>query len=156
MTRRIMILAALAAMAAVPAAAQAPTENPFPSAKIAGAFVRVATWTTPTSYYLTNYYPQGADVSFRMFVGQNKTGLSLTNKDIKSAAIVIPGQPNVKMAYTSGNSQWPWVGTWTIPADYTLGVVQFQAVVTTKANVKATFKQMPVATAQLTVTAPTG
>jgi hypothetical protein len=157
MTRRIIILAAVMAMAAVPAAAQSPGETPFPSAKITGAFVRVQTWTSPDSHYLTNYYPQSGQVSFRMFVGDNKTGRSLTNKDLRYAKVVIPGQPDLKMKYSPvGALQWPWTGTWTIPADYPLGIVAFQAVIKTKTNKNGSFVQMPVATSQLTVTTATG
>ena len=88
MTRRIIILAALLAMAAVPAAAQSPGETPFPSAKIVGAFVRVQTVTTPNSGYLTNFFPQGGTVVFRMFVGDNKTGQSMTDKDLDRKSVV--------------------------------------------------------------------
>ncbi|MGH3142037.1 MAG: hypothetical protein ACRDO9_02735 [Gaiellales bacterium] len=153
MTRRIIILGALMAMAAVPAAAQSPAETPFPSAKIAGTFVRVRTVTAPNSAYLTNFFPQGAPVAFRMFVGDNKTGHSLTNKDLRYAKIVIPGQPALKMTYAGDDPLWPWVGTWTIPAGYPLGIVAFQAEVKTKTNKYGGFVQMPVGTSQLTVTA---
>jgi len=157
MTRRIIILAAVMAMAAVPAAAQSPGETPFPSAKITGAFVRVQTWTAADSHYLTNYFPQAGQVSFRMFVGDNKTGRSMTDKDLRYAKILIPGQPNLKLTYAPvGALQWPWTGTWTIPADYPLGIVAFQAVVKTKTGKYGGFVQMPVPTAQLTVTAVTG
>ena len=156
MTRRIIILAALMAMAAVPAAAQSPGETPFPSAKIVGAFVRVQTVTAPNSGYLTNFFPQGGIVVFRMFVGDNKTGHSMTGKDLRSAKVLVPGQPDVKMTYAPGNQQWPWAGTWTIPANYPLGIVGFQAVVKTKSKVYGSFVQMPVSTSQLTVTARTG
>jgi hypothetical protein len=156
MTRRIIILAAIMGMAAVPAAAQSPGETPFPSAKITGAFVRVQTWTTPDSHYLTNYFPPGASVSFRMFVGDNKTKRSMTTKDVQFARILIPGQPTVQLKYTNGDPNLPWSGTWTIPANYAPGIVAFQAVVRTKAKVTASFVQMPPATSQLTVTAATG
>lgn len=153
MTRRIIILAVLAAMAAVPAAAQAPGETPFPSAKVVGAFVRVQTVTTPNSGYLTNFFPREGTVVFRMFVGANKTGRSMTDKDLKYAKVLIPGQPDVKMKYTVASPQWPWAAAWTVPADYPLGIVGFQAVVKTKSNAYGSFVQMPISTAQLTVTA---
>lgn len=152
MTRRIIIVAALMAMAAVPAAAQSPGETPFPSEKIVGTFVRVRTVTAPNSAYLTNFFPQGAPVVFRMFVGDNKTGHSLTGKDLRYAKIVIPGQPSLKLTYAGDDPLWPWVGTWTVPADYPLGIVNFQAQVKTKTNTYGGFVQMPVGTSQLTVT----
>ncbi len=73
MKRRMIILIALLGMTAVPAGAQAPAETPFPSPKIVGTFVRVRTVTAPNSAYLTNFFPHGAPVMFRMFVGDNKT-----------------------------------------------------------------------------------
>lgn len=153
MRRRITILAALMVMTAVPAAAQAPAETPFPSPKVVGAFVAVQTVTAPDSGYLTNFFPAGSTVVFRMFVGENKTGRSMTDKDLKYAKILIPGQPDVKMKYVGGNPQWPWQGTWTVPADFKLGIVQFQAVTKTKSNRYGSFVQIPVLTSQLTVTA---
>ena len=156
MTRRIIILAAVMAMAAVPAAAQSPSETPFQSAKVVGAFVRVQTVTAPNSGYLTNFFPQGGTVVFRMFVGENKTGRSMSDKDLRYARILIPGQPDVKMTYTNFEPRWPWVGEWTVPADRAPGIVGFQAVIKTKSKAYGSFVQIPVATSQLTVTATTG
>jgi hypothetical protein len=153
MKRRLIILAALLGLTAVPAGAQAPAETPFPSAKIVGTFVRVRTVTAPNSAYLTNFFPRGTTVSFRMFLGDNKTGRSLTKQDLRYAKIVIPGQPPVKMTYAGGDPNWPWVGIWTIPADYTLGIVAFQAQIKTKTDTYGGFVQMPVGSSQLTVTA---
>ena len=110
MKRRMIILVALLGMTAVPAGAQAPAETPFPSPKIVGTFVRVRTVTAPNSAYLTNFFPHGAPVVFRMFVGDNKTGHSLTNKDLRYARIAIPGQPSLKMKYVGDDPLWPWVG----------------------------------------------
>ena len=153
MTRRMIILAALMAMAAVPAAAQSPGETPFPSAKVVQSFVRVQTVTTPASGYLTNFFPQGSTVVFRMFVGENKTGRSMTDKDLRYAKILVPGQPDVKMTYTNADPRWPWVGEWTIPATQAPGIVGFQAATKTKSNGYGSFVQIPVSSSQLTVTA---
>ena len=155
MKRRIIILAALLGMTAVPAGAQAPTETPFPSPKIVGTFVRVQTVTSPQSGFLTNFFPQGSTVVFRMFVGDNKTRSAMTGKDLRYAKLLIPGQPDVKMTYTGTDPQWPWVGTWKIPTDFALGTVAFQAAIKTKASAYGSFVQIPVVTSQLTVTAAT-
>lgn len=152
--RRIIVVAALAGFVAVAAVAQTPGETPFPSPKVEGAFIRVATWTGPQSGFLTNFFPQGSEVAFRMFVGDNKSKLSMTNKDLRFAKIVIPGQPDVKMAYANSDPQYPWVGTWKVPADFKPGIVGFQASIRTKASkAYGSFVQIPVATSQLTVTA---
>lgn len=156
MKRRMIILAALLGLIAVPAGAQAPAETPFPGPKIPGAFIRVATWTAPTSSFLTNFFPQGSEVTFRMFVGDNKTKRSMTNKDLQFARVLIPSQPTVQMKYTNGDPNFPWSGTWKIPADYAPGIVAFRATVRTKAKVTASFVQMPPVSSQLTVTPATG
>jgi hypothetical protein len=153
--RRIIIIAALVAgvTAAVTAVAQTPTETPFPSPKVEGAFVRVATWTSKDSGYLTNFFPQGSEVTFRMFVGDNKTKLSMTDKDLQFAKILVAGQSDVKMTYTGGDPQYPWVGTWKVPADYAPGIVGFQASVKVKkSKAYGSFVQVPVASSQLTIT----
>ncbi|MET0939338.1 MAG: hypothetical protein ABWY51_08970 [Gaiellaceae bacterium] len=153
MKRQIIILAAVLGLTAVPAGAQAPAETPFPSPKIVGTFVRVQTVTSAQTGLLTNFFPRGSTVVFRMFVGNNKTKTSMTNKDLAYAKILVPGQPNVKLTYTGADRQWPWVGNWNIPADFTLGSVAFQATIKTKAKVYGSFVQIPVVTSQLTVTA---
>lgn len=153
--RRFIIIAAIGVgvVASVTAIAQTPTETPFPSPKVQGAFVRVQTWTSPTSNYLTNFFPQGAVVSFRMWVGDNKTRLAMTDKDLQFAKILIPNQPDVEMKYTNGDPNYPWTGTWKVPADYTPGIVGFQASIKTKkSKAYGSFVQIPVASSMLTVT----
>jgi hypothetical protein len=151
----MIILAALLGMTAVPAGAQAPAETPFPSPKIVGTFVRVQTVTSPQSGFLTNFFPRDTTVVFRMFAGDNKTRTALTNKELRYAKILVPGQPDVKLRYTGADPQWPWIGTWKIPTDFALGTVPFQATIRTKSSVYGGFVQIPVVTSQLTVTAAT-
>jgi hypothetical protein len=150
----MLILAALLGMTAVPAGAQAPAETPFPSPKIVGTFVRVQTVTAPDSGYLTNFFPAGSTVVFKLFVGDNKARRGLTDKDLRYAKILIPGQPDVKMTYTGGDPRFPWTGAWTVPADLKPGVIPFQATIKTKSNAYGSFVQIPVASSQLTITAP--
>ena len=146
-------LAAAAAMAVVtaPAWTSLGQEAPFPSASV-GVFVSVRTVTAPDSGFLTNYFAQGETVVFRLYAGDNKSKYALTDKLVRSAVIQIPGQANVKLTYDRRNPKWPWVGAWTVPADYAPGIVPFKAVVTTTTKQVGTFTQIPVATSQLTVT----
>jgi hypothetical protein len=153
MKRRLIILAALLGLTAVPAGAQAPAEKPFPSPKVVGTFVRVQTVTAPQSGFLTNFFPRGSTVVFRMFVGDNKQRRSLTNQDLSYAKILVPGQPDVKMTYTKADPQWPWVGSWKIPDTFAAGPVVFQATIKTKTKTYGSFVQIPVVSSQLTVTA---
>ncbi len=68
----------------------------------------------------------------------------------------IPGQPNVRMRYTTlGKSvrNSLWEGIWTVPAAYPLGTVDFRVLVHTKQRHHGVFQQAPVPAAQLTIVA---
>jgi hypothetical protein len=160
MRRRNILVGGALATVAVMAVVTAPAwtslgqETPFPSAKL-GVFVSAQTVTTPESGYITNYFAQGETVVFRVYAGDNASKNALTDKLVRSAIVQIPGQPSVKLSYDKRNPKWPWIGSWTIPADYTPGIVPFKAMVTSKTKQVGTFTQIPVATSQLTVTVPT-
>jgi hypothetical protein len=142
---------AIAAALTAPAWTADPAETPFPSPKVS-LFMSVRTVTAPDSGYLTNFFPQGSDVVFQVFAADTKTRTALTGKDLKYAYVAIPGQPNVKLTYSSADPRWPWTGTWTIPADFATGLVTFKAQVQTKGKQYGSFVQIPVQTSQLTVT----
>ena len=165
MRRSIVILVAALGTAAVTATvwAQTPGETPFPAPTVAGVFVSSQTVTGPGNPagagVLTNFFPRGSTVVFRAFAGQNKTGQVLTGDDVRYFYVQIPGQPNVKLAYTGKfstkdpSSRFPWTGTWTVPATYPLGLVNFKVLLKTKSKSYGSFVQLPVATSQLTITA---
>lgn len=156
MRRTIAILAVGVTAVAVTAVggAQTPTEVPFPSPKVVQYFV--STQTATSAGALSNFFQQGSTVEFRAFAGQTKTGKILTGDDTKYFYVKLPGQPNVKLTYTPTNAKvlpaWLWKATWTIPADYPLGLVQFKVLLKTKVDQYGSFVQIPVATSQLTIT----
>lgn len=161
MRRKIAVLVAgVAAITAVSATALAvtPGETPFPSPTIESVFVTTKTVTGPSSSLgagvLTNYYPRGGTIVFQVFAADTKSGKVLTAEDVKYAYMRIPGQPNVKLSYTAQVKKGDptWLGTWTVPADYPTGLVQFAARFRTTGKQYGNFVQIPVATAQLTVT----
>jgi len=161
MRRKIAVLVAgVAAVTAVSATALAvtPGEIPFPSPKIESVFVSTHTVTGPTSSLgagvLTNYYPRGGTVVFRVFAAETKSGKVLTAEDVKYAYVKIPGQANVKLTYTAQVKKGDptWLGTWTVPADYPTGLVQFVTRFRTTGKQYGNFVQIPVVTSQLTVT----
>jgi hypothetical protein len=166
MKRSIVILAVALGAAAVAASvwAQTPGETPFPSPSVKSIFVSSQTVTGPGdplgAGVLTNFFPRGSTVVFRAFAGQNKTGKVLTKEDVKYFYVQIPGQPNVKLAYTGqfkpndAASRFPWTATWRIPATFPLGIVNFKVQLQTKSKSYGSFVQIPVATSQLTVTTP--
>jgi hypothetical protein len=161
MRRKIAVLVAgVAAVAVVSATALAviPGETPFPSPKIESVFVSTHTVTGPASplgaNVLSNYYPRGSTVVFKVFAADTKSGKVLTADDVKYAYVVIPGQPNVKLTYTAPvtKDNTTWLGSWTVPADYPTGLVQFVTRFRTTGKLYGNFVQLPVATSQLTVT----
>lgn len=162
--RTRLALAAIAAGALVsgPAATAQVQPPAWPSAKTK-VFIAADTVTATSIYgYVPavlgkqeNFFPRTAGVKFRMYAIDLKTKKVLTSKDVKFAYVTIPGQPNLKLAYgkqgkTAGAPRL-WTGTWSIPADYPLGVVQFRILVKTKSKRVGSFQQTPVAAAQLTV-----
>jgi hypothetical protein len=155
-----LILGTLAlALTAVAGWAAIPGETPFPSQTISTVFVSSSTVTAPSSPLgagvLTNYYPRGATVVFRVFAGATKTGKILTGADVKYAYVKLPDGTKIKLTYKEpvATTDPAWSGTWTIPASYTPQIVQFVVRFRTKDKQYGNFVQIPVATSQLTVTA---
>ena len=159
MKRLIVILAAALAAVAVTASVIAQTgETPFPSPKVTGVFVASQTVTAPGSTLgagvLLNRFVRGSTVVFRAYAGEQKSGTLLGSGDVKYFYVKIPDQPNVKLAYSKANDPtgpWLWKGTWTIPADYPLGLVNLNVLIQTTSKRYGSFVQIPVASAQLTV-----
>jgi hypothetical protein len=156
--RRIISIAAVGVTAVVVTAvggAQTPTETPFPSPTVVQFFV--STETVTNAGELSNFFPRGSTVVFRAFAGQAKTGKILTGDDTRYFYVSLPGQPNVKLTYTPSKAKvlpaWLWKATWTVPADYPLGLVQFKVLLRTKGPAQfGSFVQIPVGSSQLTVT----
>ena len=161
--KKLLALAAAvlgtAALVAPVLAQTPPVEVPFPAQK--SAIFLAADTVTASGNALgagvrTNRFARGASVVFRAFAGDTKTGRVLTDKDVRYFYLTIPGQPNLKLAFskqgTAASAAWLWTATWTVPADYPLGLVPFRLLIQTKAKQRGIFQQVPVATAQLTVT----
>ena len=155
--RRTILILAIGVTAVVVTAvggAQTPTEVPFPSPTVVQYFV--STQTTTGAGVLSNYFARGSTVEFRAFAGQTKTGKILTADDTRYFYVKLPSQPNIKLTYTPSKAKvlpaWLWRATWTVPADYPLGIVQFKVLLRTKADQYGSFVQIPVLTSQLTIT----
>lgn len=163
MRRTILILAVAVTAAVVTAVggAQTPAETPFPAPKVVQYFVAAQTVTATGAAegagVLVDFFPQGSTVVFRVTAGETKTGKLLTADQSKYFYVKIPGQPNVKLTYKAptkkaAGAPWTWSGTWTIPADYPIGIVAFKALLKTKSGGYGSFVQMPPTSSQLTVT----
>ncbi len=151
--KKILVLA-LAALAAVAVGRSAYADTiPFPSAHAGDIFV--IAHTTTTAGVMSDYFAPGNTVVFRAYAVDGKTRKVLTAKDVVYFYVKIPGQPNVKMKYTpkaaAASGQYAWTGSWSVPADYALGTVNFKVLVKSKAKRTGSFVQMPVVTSQLTI-----
>ena len=164
--KRLLTLVAIAIGALAVGSAALPADPPpWPQGKTQ-VFIAADTVTAKSSFgnvpsvvgKQENFFSQTAGVKFRMYASDLKTKKVLTAADVRFARVEIPGQPNLKLRYakqgTKAGSPRLWTGTWSIPADYPLGVVPFRIVVKTKSKRVGTFQQVPVAAAQLTVIAP--
>jgi hypothetical protein len=163
--KRLLALAVVGLGAAALASAVLAADPPPPSwpAVKAQVFMWADTVTAPSSSgnvpaiagKQENFFPRTAGVKFRMYAVDLKTKKVLTPTDVRFAYVVIPGRPNLKLSYgkqgTAATAPRLWTATWSIPADYPVGVVAFRILVRTKTNRGGTFQQAPVAAAQLTV-----
>ncbi len=147
-------LAAFAAFAAVAIAAD-PIAAPFPSTTSGPVFI--AAQTVTASGAMQNQFAPGSTVIFRAYAVDSKTKKLLLAKDVTYFYVTIPGQPNVKLAYKptapGATGRMVWVGTWTVPASYPAGLVNFKVLAKATSKRTGSFVQMPVSTSQLTVSA---
>jgi hypothetical protein len=163
--KRLLALAVVGLGSAVIASGVPAADPPPPSWP--GAKAQVFMWgdtvTAPSSFGTIpavagkqeNFFTRTAGVKFRMYAVDLKTKKVLTPIDVRYAYVAIPGQPNLKLTYgkqgTAATAPHLWTAVWSIPADYPLGVVSFRILVRTKTNRGGSFRQVPVAAAQLTV-----
>jgi hypothetical protein len=157
--RKVLILvAAIAASFAIPAVAVAADgETPFPSPTVQQVFIAAQTVTADRAI-VTQVAP-GSSVVFRAYAVDGKTRKIIAAGDVKYFYVKIPNQPTVKLAYNAqapgATARMPWTGTWTVPADYKLGMVDFKVLIQLKAKRYGQFVQLPVSSSQLTVTKTT-
>jgi hypothetical protein len=157
MSKFITAAAAFAAFAALATSALAdtapPATTPFPASSVGPLFI--AGQTVNTTGAMASAFAPGATVVFRAYAVDTKTSKLLKAKDVKYFYVTIPNQPNVKLRYDASapgaTARMPWTGTWTIPAGYAAGVVNFKILAKATSKRVGSFVQIPVATSQLTV-----
>ena len=160
MKASVMFLGVVAATAAlaVGAAAALPGETPFPSPTVADVFVSTRTVTAPTSALgngvITSLFPRGNTVVFQVFAAATKSGKILTGSDVQYAYVKFPDGSTQKLTYgePKKTTDPAWTASWTIPATYPLGLVDFKIRFKTTDKKYGNFVQIPVSTSQLTVT----
>lgn len=155
MTNRILVLAAVVLGAAVAAPiASADDVVPFPGARTGKVFL--AAQTVRPDGAISNFFAPGDTVVFRAYGVDRTTRKLVRKKQIKSFVVAIPNRPNLKLHYTpkqkAATGRFAWTARWKVPAAYPLGIVAFKVVVRTKAKRTGSFKQIPVASSQLTIT----
>jgi hypothetical protein len=150
--KRILLPALVVAAAFGLARGAAADTTPFPASSSGDTFVIAQTATTDGAMH--DYFKPGDTVVFRAYAVDGKNQKILT--EAKYFYATIPGQPNVKFKYDpkakTALGQYAWVGTWTVPSTYQLGLVNFKVLVQSKTKRRGSFVQMPVATSQLTIT----
>lgn len=156
--RRALLILSVGLTAVVVTAvggAQTPTEVPFPAPTVVQYFVSARTLNSAGE--LSNFFPRGSTVTFQAFAAETKTGNISGTSDLKYFNVLVPGQKTLKLAFKAPATKkppvpWRWSATWTIPADYPLGLVQIKVNLKSKKGGYGSFVQVPVATSQLTVT----
>ncbi len=152
----LILVAAIAATAALPAVAHA-QETPFPAPTVQQVFI--ASQTVTAERALITQIAPGSTVVFRAYAVDGKTRKVIAAKDVKYFYVTIPNQPNVKLRYNAqapgASPRMPWSGTWTVPATYPVGLVNFKILIKLEAKRKGQFVQLPVTSSQLTVTRTT-
>jgi hypothetical protein len=158
MSKLLALVAGVAVFAALATTALAdtapPATTPFPASSVGPLFI--AGQTVNTSGAMASAFAPGSTVVFRAYGIDTKTGKALAAKDATYFYVTIPNQPNVKMKFDAkapgATNRMPWTGTWTIPAAYPAGLVNFKILAKATSKRTGSFVQMPVATAQLNVT----
>ena len=157
MRKLIGLGAALISFAALAASATAadppPVPLPFPATSVGPVFI--AAQTVNTSGAMASWFAPGSTVVFRAYAVDTKLGKTLTAKDVTYFYVTIPNQPNVKLKYDpkapGATAKMPWTGTWTVPATYPAGLVNFKVLAKTVFKHRGLFVQMPVSTSQLNI-----
>lgn len=159
--RKILVLVGailtFGVLAAAAPAADPPVVVPFPAATAGPLFVAAQTVTSTGA--MSSWFKPGDSIVFRAYAmdAKAKSHKVLAAKDVKYFYVTIPNQPNVKLRYQpaapGANARMPWVGTWTVPATYASGIVNFKVLVKSEARRVGQFVQMPVGTSMLNISA---
>jgi hypothetical protein len=158
--KKILVLGAvLAASVTVTSAALAADPIvPFPAPTLKQVFIAASTLMPDGT--LNSWFAPGSTVVFRAYAVDPATKSMIASKNVKYFYVTIPGQPNVKLAYTptspAATKNIPWTGKWVVPANFPAGLVNFKVLVKLNNKRLGQFVQMPVTTSMLNIstTAP--
>jgi hypothetical protein len=150
-TSVVVLLATMVSAGAALAAAPPPKQ--YPSDTVKEVFVAAQTVAADGSAH--NIFAPGDTVVFRAYGVDIATKKALVAQSVRYFYAEIPGVTSVKLKYgptaPGATKRFAWTGTWTVPADYPLGLVKFRVLVQEKNRKRGQFVQFPVAPAQLTI-----
>lgn len=171
----LLALAVLVSLAFVAAARADVTPGPFPTNKVDGVFVAATTVTSLGA--VSDQFAPGDTVVFRAFAIDTKAHKLITKKLAKLAKkhgkvtkaslkasktalqsffVRIPLMPDLPLKYTKApaglDGRYRWAASWTVPALYPQGTVQFQVFAKMWNKQSGTFAQLPISLSQLTIT----
>ena len=155
LTAAVLSLGAAGILFAATAGGQT-TPPSWPPGGAAQVFIWADTVTADTGKQ-ENFFSQGSKVVFRAYAVDLKSKRVITPSQARYFYVQILGQPNVRMAYTAVGTgaakKSLWTGTWSVPPNFQLGVVNFRVLVHTRDRHHGVFQQVPVAASQLTIVA---
>ncbi len=97
----------------------------------------------PVGCTQNNVFKRGEQAVFRVWGVDLTTGQILSPDNVDSAAVAIPGQPDIQLPYGAHGNPGAQVGfyanAWNIPKDYPLGEVQARVTFKTDAGKSATY-----------------
>ena len=104
----------------------------------------------------TNIFKRGMRITWRFTVTDDTAGKRITSDDVDSAVVRLATGQEIKGSFEPAGppnvpDSWFWHAAWDVPMDYPLGTVNYTIEVKTKSGKTATFTQLPVPPAELTI-----
>ncbi len=104
----------------------------------------------------TNIFKRGMRITWRFMATDDSTGKRITSDDVDSAVVRLATGQEIKASFEPAGppnvpDSWFWHAAWDIPMDYPLGTLNYTIEIKTKSGQTATFKQLPVPPAELTI-----
>src|SRR5215218_7763554 len=151
--RKLLLVAALVGAAVIPGSAAA-EDAPFPAPQVGQ--VVIASHTVTTGGIMSNFFAPGSTVVFRAYAVDGKTRKVIQAKDVKYFYVKLPNASTLKFRFNpaaaGATAKFPWTAEWTVPATWSLGLVDFKILMKSEAKRYGQFVQLPIATSQLTIT----
>lgn len=103
--------------------------------------------------WLQNRFQIGDKVLFRVKVFNGATGAIMTNKDLQSVVVGLPNGQNLPATYGNHKTDNFWSVTWTIPANYPTGTIEYTVKATSNSGATGAYVPFKIAASDLTIVA---